>query len=39
MVIEELLEDPKLAELEKYNELASLYHVEGIGLYGELSSA
>jgi hypothetical protein len=39
MVIEELLEDTKLAELEKYDELASLYHVEGISLYGELSSA
>jgi hypothetical protein len=39
MVIEELLEDSKLAELEKYDELASLYHIEGIGPYVELSSA
>jgi hypothetical protein len=33
MAIEELLEDPKLAKLEKYDELTSLYHVEGIGLH------
>ena len=39
MVIEELLEDPELAELEKCDALTSLYYVEGIGLYGELSSA
>jgi hypothetical protein len=38
MVIEELLEDPKLAKLEKYDELTLLYHVEGIGRHGELSS-
>jgi hypothetical protein len=38
MVIEELLEDPKLAKLEKYDVLAPLYHVEGIGLHEELSS-
>jgi len=33
MVIEELLEDPELAKLEKCDELAPLYHVEGIGLH------
>ena len=30
MVIEELLEDPELAELEKYDVLTPLYHIEGI---------
>ncbi len=39
MVIEELLEDPNLAELEKYDVLTLLYHIEGIGLQGEFSSA
>lgn len=38
-VIEELLEDPKLAELEKCDAFTLLYHVEGISLHGELSSA
>jgi hypothetical protein len=32
-VIEELLEDPEIAELEKCDALASLYHVEGAGLH------
>jgi hypothetical protein len=38
MVIEELLENPKLAKLKKYDELTLLYHVEGIGLHVGLSS-
>ena len=33
MVIEELLEDPELAKLEKCDALAPLYHIEGIGLH------
>ena len=33
VVIEELLEDPELAELEKCDALAPLYHVECIGLH------
>jgi hypothetical protein len=28
-----LLEDPKLTELEKYDALAPLYHIEGIDLH------
>jgi hypothetical protein len=37
MIIEELFEYPELAELEKYNALAPLYHVEGIGLHVRIS--
>jgi hypothetical protein len=33
MVIEELLEDPELAKLEKCEVLAPLYHIKGIGLH------
>jgi hypothetical protein len=33
MVIEELLEDPELAKLEKCDVLAPFYHIEGIGLH------
>lgn len=33
MVIEELLEDPELAEFEKCDMLAPFYHIEGIGLH------
>ena len=33
MVIEELLKDPELAELDKCDVLAPLYHIEGIGLH------
>jgi hypothetical protein len=32
-----LLEDPELAELEKYDALAPLYHVEGIDLHVRIS--
>jgi hypothetical protein len=38
MVIEELLEDPELAKLEKYDALAPLYHIKGIGLHITLIS-
>ncbi len=33
VVIEELLEDPELAELENCDALAPLYHVECVGLH------
>ena len=33
MIIEELLEDPELAELEKCDTLAPIYLVEGIDLH------
>ena len=33
VVIEELLEDPELAELENCDALSPLYHVECIGLH------
>jgi hypothetical protein len=39
MVIEELLEDPELAEFEKCDVLAPLYHIEGIGLHISLISS
>jgi len=39
LVIEKLLEDPELAELEKCDALAPLYHIEGIGLHTSLISS
>jgi hypothetical protein len=38
MAIEELLEDPELAKLEKCDTLAPLYYIEGIGLHITLIS-
>jgi len=33
MVVEELLEEPELADLEDYDAFAPLFHVEGAGLH------